>query len=50
MALTNMKTTSSNRAPSKSSLFASPSHHIQLSIGIATIVTGDHPSSSLLYY
>jgi len=46
MAITNRKTTSSNRAPSTSSLFASTSHHIHLSIRIATIVTRDHPSSS----
>jgi len=49
-ALTNRKATSSNRATSLSSLFAFTSHQFQLSIGFATIVTGDHPLSSLYYY
>jgi len=46
--ITNRKATSSNRAPSTSSLFAFTSHHIELSI--ATIVSVDHPSTSLYYY
>ena len=49
-ALTNRKATSSNRDPSLTSLFASTGHHFQLSIGIATKVTGDHPVTSLYYY
>jgi len=47
-ALTNRKATSCNRAPSTSSLFAFTGHLIPVSI--ATIVTVDHPSSSLYYY
>jgi len=49
-ALTNRKATSSNRDPSQTLLFASASHHFQLSIWIATIVTGDHPVTSLFFY
>jgi len=49
-ALTNRKATSSNRDPSLTSLFDSTSHHFQLSIGIATTVTGDHSATALYCY